>query len=121
MFRTHKLFVGFKVYPLGLDRPEDFVVLRRHYPISVGPDKRIKGSPHSDFVRELQAVTGRKVSRRDRLSPSGFAKVVVVVLVRTVTRDSHQQPLHETAQYSVIEKVLGKWDRGLLLDDGVGL
>ena len=39
-----------------------------------------------------------------------FGKVVVCVEVTTVKMDSNQQPLHPTAHYSVISRVLGRQD-----------
>ena len=72
VFHTSKVYVDFKVYPRGLECPEEFVVLHRHFRVEFGPNGRLKGSPHCDFVRELQAVLGRKVRRPDRLSPSGL-------------------------------------------------
>jgi len=104
-----KLAVEFKVYPLGLGRPDVFVVLPRWYRVAM-KDGRLGAGPNSDFVRELQAFTGQKVRRRDRLSPSAFAKAVARVEVKTVTEDCDQNDLHPTCQYSVIEHVLGRKD-----------
>jgi hypothetical protein len=104
-----KLAVEFKVYPLGLGRPDVFHLLIRYYRVAT-KDGRFGAGPNSDFARELQAFTGQKVRRRDRLSPSAFANAIARVEVKTVTDDRNQRPLHPTCQYSVVRRVLGRKD-----------
>jgi hypothetical protein len=106
MFNTDKLAVDFVVFPNGLDQPGVRVTLSRHWHVTFKPNGRFVVGPHSDYCREWQIVTGQKARRLDRLAPAAFAQVCVLVMVKTVTEDRNQRPLHPTAYYSVIEYII---------------
>jgi hypothetical protein len=102
MFQGTKLRVIFRLQD---DRP---ILLSRWYPVVAGKGGRIAARPHSDIVREIQAVLGRRVRRYDRLEISELAGLVVRVDVRTVTVDQRQRPLAPVNQYSVIARLEGR-------------
>lgn len=105
IFATHKLAVGFTVFPCGIDRPEERVTLWRYYNVRFS-DRRLIAGPHGDYAREWQRVAGRKAWRRDRMSADVFRQVMVRVTVGTVSIDHRHKSLDPTAQYSVIRRII---------------
>jgi hypothetical protein len=106
MFNTDKIALDFVVFPSGIEQPEVQVTLARHWPVKFLSKDRFRVGPHSDYCREWQIVTGQKARRLDRLAPAAFAQVCVLVMVKTVTMDRNQRPLHPTAYYSVVEYII---------------
>lgn len=101
MFKTSKLRVIFR---LEDDRP---VLLPSWYRVAAGKGGRIAAPAHSDLVREINAVLGRRV-RHDRIPISDLAGILVRLEVRTVTHDQRQRPLATVNQYSVIARLEGR-------------
>lgn len=84
------------------------VVLSRWYRVS-DHRGRVRASRHSDIVRELSAVLGRR-QRCDRIPINALQGLLVRVLVTTVTRDHRQGRLADVNRYSTIEKLVGIGD-----------
>jgi hypothetical protein len=99
LFRTLKIRVDFK--------PLDHcgLVLSRWYRVQGYTGGRVSAGRHSDIVREVSAVLGRRM-RHDRIPLSELKDKIVMVRVRTVTTNAKQDALHVVNHYSVIEKVL---------------
>jgi hypothetical protein len=72
--------------------------------------KRADGSldvgRHSKYARTWALVTGRRRTRRDRMSPRVFHGIAAIVRVVTVERDYEQEPLPVAARYSVIRRIV---------------
>lgn len=82
------------------------VVLPRYYNVRRGVGGRFHAAKHGAYRREWIAVTGRRPSRNDRLSPQVFTGVMALVEVRTVSKDREQRRLPAGAHYSVIARVV---------------
>jgi len=83
------------------------IVLSRWYRVSDFRGGRVKASRHSDIVRELSAVTGRRV-RCDRIAIGELQGMLVSAAVRTVATDFRQSRLADINKYSSIEKLIGR-------------
>ena len=101
IFRTAKVAVLFRL----AEHPG--IVLARWYRVQDFRGGRIRAGAHSDLVRELSAVLGRRV-RADRVPVASFGDCVVRVEVCTVTRDHEQRELAEPNRYSIIARVVGR-------------
>lgn len=99
VFRTPKLRVDFRL----VEHPD--IVLQRWYRIEDFRGGRIRAGRHSDAVREISAVLGRRV-RHDRIPVSALADIAVGVVVTTVTKDSSQRAIAAVNRYSVIARLL---------------
>jgi hypothetical protein len=101
VFKSAKVRVDFHL----LDHPE--LILSRWYRVKDYRGGRIKAGRHSDIVRELSAVFGRRV-RYDRISVGALENMVVRVEVRDVIEDRKQDKLAEVNRYSVISRLVGR-------------
>ena len=105
-----KLIIRWQV--LVPDRAADFgrriVVLERFYNVKRKKDRRYEAGPNSDLAREWAAVTGRRRTRREPLTPKAFVTVLCRVQVETVVRDGRDRSLAEAATYSVVRRVIGR-------------
>lgn len=107
VFGTYKLYVFWNVAVPDSGDPngQRIVTLPRYYNI----ERALHGfrvGPSSSYHRDWTLVANRRPSRRDRLSPAIFRGVLAEVEVRTVERDSRQQPLPEHSRYSVVARVV---------------
>lgn len=102
-----KLEVEFKVYPLGLERPDVFRLVNRYYRVEARSRGSFTAKENSDYTREWREFVGEK-ARLDRMVPSRFKGAVARVEVRIVEKDRRQRALHELNQYPVIARVLGR-------------
>lgn len=84
------------------------VVLSRWYRVA-DHRGRVRASRHSDIVRELSAVLGRR-ERCDRIPINALQGMLVRVFVNTVTKDHRQGRLADINRYSTIEKLIGRGD-----------
>lgn len=101
VFRSPKVRVDF--HPL--DHPE--LILSRWYRVKDYRGGRLKAGRHSDIVRELSAVLGRRV-RCDRITIGALENMVVRVEIRDVIEDRKQDKLAEVNRYSVISRLVGR-------------
>lgn len=99
IFKTKKLKVLFRL----IEHAE--LVLPRWYRVP-GYKPRVSARARSDIVREFSAVLGRRI-RHDRIPLEALANVVIIVEVKTVTRDQRQKELVAVNQYSVIASLKG--------------
>jgi hypothetical protein len=99
IFRERKLRVDFRLVE-HLD-----LVLQRWYRVVDYRGGRIRAIRSSDLVRELSAISNRRI-RHDRIPIADFEGKVVRVEVRTVRTDSRQRKLATVNEYSVIARVL---------------
>jgi hypothetical protein len=83
------------------------IVLPRFFPIRNHASGRISAGRHSDLVRELSAVLGRRV-RADRIPISDLSGLLLDVLVRDVVTDHRQRPLAPVNRYSIIAQLVGR-------------
>jgi hypothetical protein len=83
------------------------IVLPRYFPVTGYVGGRIRAGRHSDIVRELSVVLGRRV-RADRIPISDLSGLLLDVLVRDVVTDHRQRPLAPVNRYSVIERLVGR-------------
>ena len=81
------------------------LILSRWYRVTDYRGGRIRAGRHSDIVRELSAVLGRRV-RHDRISVTALEGVVVNVEVCDVIQDRKQRKLAEVNRYSVVSRLL---------------
>jgi hypothetical protein len=82
------------------------VPLYRYYNVKVLPGRRLRAPRHSDFARDYALITGKRITRWDRLSTHLLAGVLCEVEVATVTHDARQRLIPEPAQYSKIGRVI---------------
>ena len=101
VFRSPKVRVDFHL----LDHPE--LILSRWYRVKDYRGGRLKAGRHSDIVRELSAVLGRRV-RHDRITVGSLENIMVRVEVRDVIEDRKQDKLAEVNRYSVISRLIGR-------------
>jgi hypothetical protein len=101
LFCTPKMRVDFRI----LEHCD--VVLTRWYRVTDYRSGRVRAGRHSNIVREISAVLGRRV-RHDRIAVGCLAGLLVRVRVYTVTTDSRQNALADVNQYSAIETLLGR-------------
>jgi hypothetical protein len=99
VFTTPKVRVDFRL----LAHPD--LILPRWYRVLDYRTGRVRGSPHSDIVRELSAVLGRRL-RHDRIPVSALESVVVRVEVRDVVLNRKQDRLAPVNVYSVISRLM---------------
>ena len=102
VFRSPKLRVDFRL----LAHPE-LIVPRWYRVVHDYRGGRVRAGHHSDIVRELSAVLGRRV-RSDRIPVSALENIVVRVEVRDVSSDRKQDNLAEMNRYSVISRLIGQ-------------
>lgn len=81
------------------------LVLPRWYPVRDYRGGRIHAGRHSDIVREISAVLGRRV-RYDRIPVCNLENLILRVLVCDVVTDRKQDRLAEVNRYSVISRLL---------------
>ena len=60
----------------------------------------------SKYLQQWSMAAGKRPARRDRLSTKVFRNKSFLALVRTVKKDSGGKERCETAQYSVIDKLI---------------
>jgi hypothetical protein len=101
IYRTPKVKVEFRL----LAHPE--VVLPRWYRVLDFRNGRISAPSHSDIVREISEVLGRRV-RTDRLEVASLKDLVIAVEVEDVRVDRAQRSLAPINQYSRIARLCGK-------------
>jgi hypothetical protein len=85
------------------------IVLSRWYRVSDYRGNRVKASRHSDIVREVSAVLGRR-ERCDRIPVTALQGLLVQVLVSTVAKDHRQKRIAEVNRYSSIERIIKRVD-----------
>jgi len=103
VFRTPKVRVDFRL----LAHPE--LILSRWYRVTDYRGGRIRASLHSDIVREISAMLGRRV-RHDRVPVASLEGLVVTAEVREVSSDRRQRKLVQVNRYSIIERLRGSDD-----------
>lgn len=81
--------------------------LVRYYKIERQGKRSFSVSPHAAYAREFAAVF-RKAPPAGSQSIAWFRDVLVEARVRTVTTDSRQKPLPESARYSTIAELIGR-------------
>jgi len=108
IFKTYKLYIPFDVLVVNPEAADGFdrVRLYRHYRVHPAPDERFRVRATSDYWREWVIAAGRRPSRRDRLSPHFFERVLFAVEVHTVTRNGRQHELSPESTYSVISRII---------------
>lgn len=89
------------------------IILARWYNVSrmigqVGQSGGFKAGPKSDFTREWAAIFGSIPHRLDRFPVTNLSKVIVQGYTRVVQMDARRNPIPESAQYSVIDRITGK-------------
>ncbi len=99
VFRTPKLRLDLRL----LEHPD--IVLERWYRIVDFRGNRIRAGRHSDLVREISAVIGRRV-RCDRIPVASLVNLQLRFEVATITKDSNQRPLARVNQYSAVARLL---------------
>lgn len=109
IFGTTKLYLKIEVLVPDRDHPDGVrrVVLPRHYGVRARPGGRYSVGSKSDYAREFALVTGRRLTRPDRLEPAVFRNTLLEVVVRTVRRDFRQRRLSPAAYYSVVDYIAG--------------
>jgi len=98
VFRTAKMRVDFQL----LAHPD--LILSRWYRVQDWRAGRVRAGHHSDIVRELSAVLGRRI-RHDRIPINCLENIIVTVDVHEVTSDRKQEKLAEVNCYSVISRI----------------
>jgi len=101
VFRTLKVCVDFRL----LEHPD--LILSRWYRVKDLRGGRIRASRHSDIVRELSGVLGRRL-RHDRIPVSALEQIIVRAEVRDVVTDRKQDRLAPVNVYSVISRLVGR-------------
>lgn len=86
--------------------------LRRFYRVKdlTSKPKRngtFKAGWHCELLHEFVMLFNERPERLDRIPMSRFSNRIITGHVRTVNRNSQQQPLPELLQYSVIERLVG--------------
>lgn len=99
VFMTPKVRVDFQL----LAHPG--LIVPRWYRVGDYRAGRVRARPHSDIVRELSAVLGRRI-RSDRIPVSALQDIVVRVEIRDVSEDRKQDKLAEVNRYSVISRLV---------------
>jgi hypothetical protein len=99
VFMTAKIRVDFRL----LAHPD--LIVSRWYRVINFHRGRVRAGPHSDIVRELSAVLGRRV-RHDRIPVSALENRVVLASVRDVVEDRKQDALAPVNRYSVISRLV---------------
>jgi hypothetical protein len=100
VFRVPKVCVLFRL----VEHPD--IILPRWYCVSQCRG-RIRTGPHSDLVRELSAILGRRV-RADRIPLELFERIFVTVEVRDVVEDRKQNRVDPVNRYSVIGRIVAR-------------
>jgi hypothetical protein len=85
------------------------IVLSRWYRVTDYRGNRVKASKHSDIVRELSAVLGRRV-RCDRIPINDLQGILTRVFIGTVAKDHRQVRLADVNRYSSIAKLIERVD-----------
>jgi hypothetical protein len=99
VFRTAKIRVDFRLLPYpGL-------IVSRWYRVKGFRGGRIQAGRHSDIVREMSAVLGRRI-RHDRIPVSSLENIAMRAVVREVVADRNQVALAPVNRYTVISRIL---------------
>ena len=61
---------------------------------------------NSDYIKECQIVLGRRLNKKEKVSPSIFKNKVLKVKVRTVKNGRKQEKLPSFLQYSIIDSIV---------------
>jgi hypothetical protein len=102
-FGRHAIYLHFELMATAPEQASaDGVHLYLSCPLR--PDGKV--APSSKYARLWEFVSGRRATRRDRMSARIFENRVLTVEVRTVTADHHQRPLPEALQYSMITGIV---------------
>ncbi len=107
-YGTLKLKVDFDVLVDRINTFEPTVRLARFYNLKRAAGGRFNAAAHGDYLREWTIATGRRPTRRDRMSARVFEKVCFKVEVATVERDYRQRSLSELLKYSKIARVISR-------------
>ena len=87
----------------------DDTMIARYYNVIItgsGKRKSFRAPPHSALVRDFRRLNLGRIGRLDRFPLHWLKNQTVLGEVATVTTDSEQEPLDESAQYSKVEKLL---------------
>ena len=87
---------------------DDTVIARYYNVIVTGSGKRnsFRPSTHSALVREFRCLFTQRIGRLDRFPLHWLKDQAVIGEVGTVTHDYEQNLLEESAEYSVIRRLL---------------
>ena len=107
MFTTPKVYVHFRI----AEGPHTGATLYASYRAKSLKGKRRRGGGFtlghsSKLFREMVSLNGKR-ERPDRISLRGLKGALIRVKVRTVTKDSKQQPLAPPCQYSIVDSMIG--------------
>jgi hypothetical protein len=94
-----KAFLQFRIIQAG-----DFLGQMLFMAVTFPSNGRFSVS--SKYLQQWSLATGKRPARRDRLSTKVFRNKSFLALVRTVKKDSGGKERCETAQYSVIDKLI---------------
>jgi hypothetical protein len=105
-FRTPKVRLRFEILEENGEHREPPVHLFAYYNVRTAAGGHITAGAHSHYVRDWRLVAGQRPSRHDRLAPAVFCHKLLRVEVRTVVRDSRQQPLAPINCYSRVVRII---------------